>query len=89
MHLSPADVFGCQVDPRRKSLGLGAFCIEPHFIWKKYLRRCNAIATNIKEDEFRVNTEIKSAEILLIDEKGEKRGIVKIEMHYRWQRMQH
>ena len=78
MRLSPADVFGCQVDPRRKSLGLGAFCIEPHFIWKKYLRRCNAIATNIKEDEFRVNTEIKSAEILLIDEKGEKRGIVKI-----------
>ncbi len=41
-------------------------------------RRCNAIA-NTREDEPRVNSEITTPEILLIDEMNTKRGVVKIQ----------
>lgn len=41
------------------------------------IRRCNAIA-NTREDEPRVNSEIRSPEVLLVDEENNKRGIVSI-----------
>lgn len=43
-----------------------------------FCRRCNAIAT-IKDDEPRVNSEIRSPEVLLIDEANVKRGVVGIQ----------
>ena len=48
------------------------------FIWRILLRRCNAIA-NTKEDEPRVNSEIRCPEVLLIDESNVKRGVVGIQ----------
>ncbi|MCE5202162.1 MAG: translation initiation factor IF-3 [Synergistaceae bacterium] len=41
---------------------------------QKYIRRCNAIAN--KDDEPRVNSDIRAAEILLIDEQNAKRGVI-------------
>ena len=46
------------------------------FIFNSFFRGCNTIAVNIKEDEPRVNFEIKAPEILLIDENNEKRGVI-------------
>lgn len=43
-----------------------------------FCRRCNAIA-NTKDDEPRVNSEIRSPEVLLIDEANVKRGVVGIQ----------
>jgi len=56
--------------------GLGASCrVQPIFkIRVKNIRRCNAIAN--KDDEPRVNSDIKAAEVLLIDEQNMKRGVV-------------
>lgn len=48
------------------------------FIVKDFIRRCNAIA-NPKEDEPRVNSEIRCPEVLLIDELNVKRGVVSIQ----------
>ncbi len=42
---------------------------------KKNIRRCNAIANN-KEEEPRVNHDIRATEILLIDEENAKRGVI-------------
>ena len=42
---------------------------------KKNIRRCNAIANN-KEEEPRVNHDIRATEILLIDEEYAKRGVI-------------
>lgn len=42
---------------------------------KKNIRRCNAIANN-KEEEPRVNHDIRATEILLIDEENTKRGVI-------------
>ena len=66
---------GCQVDPERNFLGLGAFCAEPNLFFDRNIRRCKTIA-NIKEEEPRVNYDIKAEEVLLIDEENSKRGIV-------------
>ena len=79
MRLSPADNLSCQVCPpfNERVWGLVHFAPIP-FLFKKTIRRCNAIATNTKDGEFRVNSEIKSAEVLLIDENSEKRGVVKL-----------
>ncbi|MEG1641733.1 MAG: translation initiation factor IF-3 [Synergistaceae bacterium] len=46
------------------------------YFFGKTFRRCSAIVVNIKEDEPRVNYDIKAVEILLIDEENEKRGVV-------------
>lgn len=44
---------------------------------QKFFRRCNAIA-NKGEDEPRVNYEIRAAEVLLIDEENQKRGVMPV-----------
>ncbi|OUO94999.1 translation initiation factor IF-3 [Cloacibacillus sp. An23] len=48
------------------------------FIVRNFNGRCNAIA-NTKDDEPRVNSEIRSPEVLLIDEMNAKRGVVSIQ----------
>lgn len=70
--------------------GRAYFCYGPVFYWAtgsdvrrkrdaqaNNIRRCNAIA-NTREDEPRVNSEIRSPEVLLVDEENNKRGIVSI-----------
>ena len=52
--------------------------MHPDFFIGKFCRRCNAIA-NTKDDEPRVNSEIRSPEVLLIDEANVKRGVVGIQ----------
>lgn len=54
------------------SASLGA---EP-FLMSIYIRRCNAIAN--REEEPRVNSEIRTPEVLLVDEENTKRGVVNI-----------
>ena len=55
-------------------MGWCMHCIIP-FLYEKNIRRCNAIANN-KEEEPRVNHDIRATEILLIDEENAKRGVI-------------
>lgn len=55
-----------------------SYVLNPFLFWHNNYRRCNAIANNIREEEPRVNSEIRSAEVLLVDEENNKRGIVSI-----------
>lgn len=52
-----------------------SYAFGPFYFDQKIIRRCNTIA-NTREDEPRVNSEIKCPEILLIDEQNAKRGVV-------------
>ena len=59
------------------------FCVRLFFCLTKKQKlhgRCNAIATivnnNNKEEELRINSEIRVPEVLLIDEQSTKRGVV-------------
>lgn len=61
--------------PGKKFLWDGACTASSHFYMKKNIRRCNAIANN-KEEEPRVNHDIRATEILLIDEENAKRGVI-------------
>ena len=61
--------------PGKKFLWDGACPASSHFYMKKNIRRCNAIANN-KEEEPRVNHDIRATEILLIDEENAKRGVI-------------
>lgn len=54
-----------------------AYALNPFFILQNYNRRCNAIV-NTREEEPRVNSEIRSQEVLLVDEENNKRGVVNI-----------
>ena len=77
-----------RLSPRRFSLlpglpeemisGPSAILCARTFYLENFIRRCNAIA-NPKEDEPRVNSEIRCPEVLLIDEMNVKRGVVGIQ----------
>lgn len=44
---------------------------------KDFIRRCNTIV-NTREEEPRVNSEIRSHEVLLVDEENNKRGVISV-----------
>lgn len=79
MPLSPVGVTCCQaaadkiVSVRAHSHAFGHFLCE----CRKFRWRCNAIAIT-REDEPRVNSEIRSPQILVIDDKNVKRGIMSV-----------
>ena len=56
-------------------MGLVHFALSPIYFCDRNIRRCKAIA-NTKEEEPRVNYDIKAEEVLLIDEENAKRGVV-------------
>lgn len=55
-------------------MGRAHFAPGPFYFIKNRLRRCNAIAN--RDDEPRVNSDIRAVEVLLIDEENTKRGVV-------------